>query len=308
MKATTLFATVIGTVAVGATLAGCTPVLNPDSVANAASISNATQSNNDAPINNDASINNNPQVNNSSVNLPSYPDSGSLIRNRGPIQFQPGATSTVVYGYLPYQNIDRYTFNAAAGQPATIAIGSPDRAVQLTLIDPDGFPMVRAQAGSTYWSGTLPTSGTYRVEAVDSNGASSYNMSLNIQPSYNPPTPPIPPTPPTPQVRYQGPIQFQPGATSTVVRNYLPYQDIDRYTFNATGGQSANVSIYSPGRDVLLTIVDPNGNPIVRYQSGASYWSGILPASGNYTVDAVAAQGAAPYSLQLGVQPFRRLL
>jgi len=303
MKAMTLLGTALSTVGVGAALAGCTPVAGTSSIANAAQVDNTVQVNNTAQVDNTAQVNDVAQVNNTIPQPPYYP-SGPRINYRGPIQFQSGGTTALRRGYLQSQAIDRYTFTAYAGQPTTITIGSPYRGVLLTLVDPNGIPIVRYQSGASSWSGTLPTTGTYRLDAVATQGPSPYDLSLNIQPAYNPPTPPAPPSS---QVRYQGAIQFAPGATSTVVRNYLPYRYIDRYTFNATGGQSARINLYSPNQNVLLTIVDPNGNPIIRSQSGASFWSGILPTSGNYTVDAVSVRNASPYTLELNIQPFRRV-
>jgi hypothetical protein len=101
----------------------------------------------------------------------------------------------------------------------------------------------------------------------------------------------------------QKPIQFQPGATTATVEGKLPAKRIDRYTFAATAGQSTTVSINSPGQDVLLTIVDPQGSPMQRYQSGSPTWSGKLPTDGIYMVDVVATGKASSYTLTVSIQP-----
>jgi len=45
--------------------------------------------------------------------------------NQGAIKFPLGGTFTSVSGNLAPQNIDRYTFQANAGQPANLTINSP---------------------------------------------------------------------------------------------------------------------------------------------------------------------------------------
>jgi hypothetical protein len=54
------------------------------------------------------------------------------IHNRGRIQFQPGTTTASVTSYLE-DGIDRYTFKASAGQPASINISSPGQRVLLKI-------------------------------------------------------------------------------------------------------------------------------------------------------------------------------
>jgi hypothetical protein len=103
------------------------------------------------------------------------------IHNRGRIQFQPGATKASITSYLE-DGIDRYTFEAYAGQPASVNISSPAQKVFLTIIDPYGTPIARYQNGVTNWSGTLRASGIYTIEAVAPGITSQYKLSLSIEP------------------------------------------------------------------------------------------------------------------------------
>jgi hypothetical protein len=108
------------------------------------------------------------------------PSEGS--HDRGQIAFQTGSTSTSVQGNLASKAIDRFTFTASAGQPATIAIESPNQDVLLTLVDPQGSPIQRYQSGSASWSGKLPTNGTYVVDVIATGSASTYKLNVSIQP------------------------------------------------------------------------------------------------------------------------------
>ncbi len=98
-------------------------------------------------------------------------------------------------------------------------------------------------------------------------------------------------------------IQFQPGSTVSSVEGKLVSKSLDRYTFEASAGQPGNISISSPNQDVLLTLIDPQGSPIQRYQSGGSTWSGKLPTSGTYIVDVFASGQDSSYALTVSIQP-----
>lgn len=119
------------------------------------------------------------------------------------------------------------------------------------------------------------------------------------------PSPTASPTEPsaTGAIDDQRRIQFQPGKTSATVEGKLETKKVDRYTFEAKAGQSASVSITSPRQDVLLTVIDPQGSPIQRYQSGLSRWNDKLSTDGVYMVDVVATGEATDYTLTVSIQP-----
>lgn len=106
----------------------------------------------------------------------------------------------------------------------------------------------------------------------------------------------------TARIHNRGNIKFLLGQTYAKVDGYLAPQNIDRYRFRATAGQHCNLSVRSPNQQVLLTLIDPNGNPIVRYQSGAADWSGKLPANGTYQLDVVNQSRASSYNLRLSIR------
>jgi hypothetical protein len=214
------------------------------------------------------------------------------IHDRGAIQFQPGATSTSVSHYLA-SGSDRYTLQASAGQLASFTISSPNQNVLLTLVGPDGNPLITSESGASTWSGVLPKDGNYTVEAVDTGDPAQYNLNVSIQPSNS-----------NHQVRNQGEIQFQSGATSAVENNYLPAQgDSDRYTFTASAGQSAQINLSSSNDRVLFTITGPNQESLVQYQNGVTDWSGTLPDNGTYTINVIADDAPTQYNLSLNIQP-----
>jgi hypothetical protein len=219
-----------------------------------------------------------------STNPPSPPT--GRTRDLGPIEFAPGDTSASVSNFVRSNSIDRYTFNASAGQPATVNVDSQTGRVRLALIAPNGRAL---RYDSPSWVGTLPQDGTYQLEVRNRSMGSRYTVNLNIQPGGA-------------QILNRGVIQFPPGGTYAAINGYLAPQNTDRYTFVASAGQPANLTVNSPDGQVLLTLVDPNGYPLVRSQSGASSWSGTLPASGTYRVDVVNPSGASRYTLRTSIR------
>jgi outer membrane biosynthesis protein TonB len=113
---------------------------------------------------------------------------------------------------------------------------------------------------------------------------------------------PEPPVAKTKEVENQV-IQFQPGKTETSVQGKVTSKGIDRFTFEATAGQPGKISITSPNQDVLLTLIDPQGSPIQRYQSGSATWDGTLPTSGTYTVDVFGGGQDSSYTLTVSILP-----
>jgi len=95
-------------------------------------------------------------------------------------------------------------------------------------------------------------------------------------------------------------IQFDPGATSAVVEGEIAAHGVDDYVLHAMAGQRMIVWIMSPNNDVHLTIygVD-DGIPLVRAASDAVSWTGVLPATQDYIIKAVASGESTPYTLDV---------
>jgi hypothetical protein len=288
MKTKFQFASCLTPVVLGYVFTGCasTVPVAPPSTSPTSSITPSSSPSGTVPSNNGSPTPPAPPP-------PNVPPQSGGTRYLGPIQFAPGATFASVSNFVNPSGIDRYTFNAAAGQPAKVQIYSATGQVALTLVAPDGTPLLRSQSGGSSWAGTLPLNGTYRLDAVNNYIGSQYTVNLTIQPASGGGA----------QIHYQGRIQFPPGATYTTANGFLAPRNIDRYTFSAAAGQPANLSVSSPNGQVLLTLVDPQGNPLVRYQSGANSWSGRLTASGNYRVDVVNQAAPSAYTLGLSIMP-----
>jgi hypothetical protein len=216
------------------------------------------------------------------------------VVNHGPLHFRPGATSLSLSAFLPANQIDRYTFDAQAGQQASVVITSPNNEILLTLVTPQGVPLTRYQSGSFRWAGQLPEAGTYRLDVVAPDQGGHYTLNLDIQPDQAGGG--------GAQLHNRGDIHFAPGAIGTSVSRSISTHDIDRYTLEAQAGQQMSISLMSRDNNVGLTIVDPNGFPLVRYQSGATSWNGRLTAVGTYTIDATSLGSTTDYTMHITIR------
>ncbi|MBW4421755.1 MAG: hypothetical protein KME13_21470 [Myxacorys californica WJT36-NPBG1] len=141
------------------------------------------------------------------------------------------------------------------------------------------------------------------VKAAPNNAAPNNAPAVQVPTSASPDSSPAQASPSTDGNRNRGQITFPAGSTSTSVDGNLASKAIDRYTFVASAGQNGTISVESPNQTVLLTLIDPQGSPIQRYQSGASSWSGKLNDNGTYIIDVVATGDASTYKLNVSIQP-----
>jgi hypothetical protein len=198
------------------------------------------------------------------------------------LRFEPGGTSASVEGSIEAGGINDYVINAMAGQTMMVSLDSPNRDVFLTIYGvQDGQPLVRSAMGQTMWTGTLPGTQDYSIKAVSVGQATAYSL----------------------QVVIPARIKFAPGATSASVQGTVSGGAIVRYLLRAMAGQTMTVVITSPHQDVLLTIWGlTDGQPLVRSVSGATSWTGVLPATQDYVIDAVSVGGNTTYTVETTVK------
>ena len=199
------------------------------------------------------------------------------------LSFEPGGTSVSVEGKIEAGGVNDYVINAMAGQTMMVSLDSLNRDVFLTIYGvQDGQPLVRSALGQTMWTGTLPGTQDYMVKAV-SEGAAATTYWL--------------------QVVIPARIKFAPGATSALVQGNVTGGSIVRYLLRAMAGQTMTVTVTSPRQDVLLTIWGlEDGQPLVRSVSGATSWTGVLPATQDYVIDAVSVGDSTTYTVETTVK------
>ena len=210
--------------------------------------------------------------------FPSSPPLNTMVR----ISFPTGATSASVAGILESNSPIDYVLRALQGQTVIIYVSSPGNNVYLGVTGlSDGAPLLRTVASETQFSGVLPLTQDYRLTLAAPYQKSSFNM----------------------QVIIPARIKFQPGTISTSVPGRVLGGGVNHYLLYAMSGQYMSVNIFSPYYDVFLTIYGfQDGMPLVRSVAEATSWSGILPSTQDYLIEAVSVGGTTDFSLQVMVQ------
>lgn len=213
---------------------------------------------------------------------PPQPPPPAAQGNATRIRFASGATSATVEGQIqPNQRLD-YVLRALQGQTMLVNVYTPNNDVFLGVTGlSDGVPLLRPSAGSAAFSGVLPGTQDYRISLVSSAQASNYTL----------------------QVIVPARIQFAKGAISAQVNGFLQGREVNFYLLRALAGQTMTVNILSPANDIFLTIYGmQDGSPLVRSVMGQTSWTGVLPATQDYMIEAVSTGASANYTLQTIVQ------
>jgi hypothetical protein len=98
------------------------------------------------------------------------------------LQFATGSVSTTVQGTLAANGIDVYVLRALAGQTMIVNV-TPSREVLLAVSGADGNVLKSSGAGTSNWSGQLPTTQDYILTLSTPSGApTSYTLQITVPP------------------------------------------------------------------------------------------------------------------------------
>ena|GEM_PF-1186918 len=202
------------------------------------------------------------------------PEAGKASR----IQFEPGATSASVSGKVPSQGTVEYRLRAKEGQFMMVVLGSSKGNVFLGIVGEDGTPLLRPAAETTFWMGVLPATQDYTIQIAAPEEGDFYDLSITI------------------------PVWIKPSSetgSATVQGKAKAHQVVD-YVLYGEEGQTMEVAIKSPDNDVLLSITAlEEGIPLVRAVAETTQWSGTLPATGHYLIQAFASGEDTTYTVEV---------
>jgi hypothetical protein len=94
-------------------------------------------------------------------------------------------------------------------------------------------------------------------------------------------------------------VAFAPGATSSVLKGGVVRGERMTYLLGAQKGQTMTLGITSAESNAVFDVVGPGGKLI---KSGATGWSGPLPADGDYAIIVGGTRGNATYELTTQVK------
>lgn len=105
------------------------------------------------------------------------PQGNTSTRRR--IQFQPGGTTATVQGKTATPGEDRFAVRALAGQTMSVSVTSSQGPVILIIYGADGNVLISDHAGTSTWSGALPTTQDYYID-TRSIGSDVVPFSLQV--------------------------------------------------------------------------------------------------------------------------------
>jgi hypothetical protein len=191
------------------------------------------------------------------------------------ISFTPGATSAFLRQYtLPANSSVDYVLRAGQGQRMFLGVFTATNAsIGITVWGVDDGKVL-AQGAVNNWNGVLPKTQDYVIRLSNSGGQVLYDLTVTIPAR----------------------IQFARGAYSATVDGYVATQTRVTYVLWAAKGQTMTVYITAPNNLVGLAIYDPSGQPLKRYEVGGASATVVLPANGDYYLEAVSlSQTTATY-------------
>ncbi len=195
------------------------------------------------------------------------------------VQFAPGATSWATEDALLRNQTRTYLVNAMQDQLMTVLVTSPLERVYITIVGlNDGVPLARAQMGATGWSGKLRATQDYAITVSTLDGAPArYTLNIII------------------------PRRLKPDPERTVIEHqgHLEPFEVKEYALEVPAGQLLMVDILSQQLVGLTIVGHDDGNPYKRAVSEEPFWSGFVPTTQDYLIEAVAAGQAADYTLRV---------
>ncbi len=198
------------------------------------------------------------------------------------IAFTTGTTSAAISGTLASGASQSYVLWAGWNQVMIVQATSADSKIYLEIQDRwSGNFLVKASSALTNWQGWLPRTGDYIVK-VYNGGGSSENYSLMVE---------IPAR-----------IQFAQGAYSKSVSGRGSAAQTISYVLWARANQTMTATLTSSSGTVYLAIRGfSGGQTMVASSSSQTAWTGILPQSQEYIVDAVQGGSWVDFTLTVKI-------
>jgi hypothetical protein len=188
------------------------------------------------------------------------------------VRFEPGATTAAVQGQLNGVPARDYVLRAIKGQTMIVTLSGPGPHTRVQVLQPGRRNPLLGQAANTfYWRGVLPVTGDYVIRISSNDANERFGFIVQV-----------------PQR-----ISFARGAVSAQVRGSTAARRTVTYLLWALANQRMTVDLIAPRGAAGLTIYGlSDGQPLARAESGATSWSGRLPATQDYVIDVVPAVDA----------------
>lgn len=199
--------------------------------------------------------------------------------NRTRLSFASGATSTSITGSLTAGSKRGYVLSAGYGQILNAKLTTPDGAT-LDIAAGNGASLsVSKSSDNTSAYTKLPSTQDYIVWVTAGSDTADYTLEVTIPAT----------------------ISFASGTSSRSVNGASTGSRTNSYAVAASSGQTLNVTL--TGSNVVLNIYGlQGGQSLLSNSSGATTYSGTLPASQDYIIQVVPSTASANYTLKVEVK------
>ncbi len=208
------------------------------------------------------------------------------------IQFPPGATTVSVQGQLAASGMDRWVLRALGGQTLSAQLTFTFGQAILIVFGADGNVLQSDHAGSSSFTGVLPTTQDYIIDVRGNpNGPTNYTLTITVPPLS------------APQFTTRR-IVFPVGATTVSVQGQLAASGMDRWVLRALGGQTLTAQLTFSFGQAILIVWGADGNVLQSDHAGSSSFTGVLPTTQDYYIDVRGnPNGPTSYTLIITVPP-----
>jgi hypothetical protein len=198
------------------------------------------------------------------------------------IAFATGTTSGSVGGTLSSQAVQSYVLSAMWNQVMMVSASSSNNAVYLQIYGlSDGGYLAVFSSALAAWQGWLPRTQDYVVQVFNSgSAATSYTLSVVIPAR----------------------IQFARGAYSATVFGAGYAAQTIAYVLWARGGQTMTATLSSSTNSVVVAIHGfSDNNYLVNSSAGQTSWTGTLPSTQEYILEAVQTGAWVGFTLTVTI-------
>jgi hypothetical protein len=187
------------------------------------------------------------------------------------IRFAPGATSASVQGTISTGTTQDYLLRAFAGQTLMLSLSSTDANARVSVYRRYFRRALAGRGDAMNWVARLPVSGDYVIRVTAAHSA-TFDLGVTVPER----------------------ITFRRGAISATVKGKTEAHRTVTYLLRAREGQMMTVTltptnVLTPNILGLTIYGFTDGQPLVRAESDALSWSGKLPATQDYVIEAVPA-------------------
>ncbi len=196
------------------------------------------------------------------------------------VNFASGATTKVIEDSLGANEARGYVLGAQKDQVIIAQLSSAASGVKVKITTTTGAALQGSSGqDGKYAMAALPSTQDYVVWVSTGSQAANFSLSVTIPAR----------------------IQFASGATSASVNGSVGNRLQVSYILWAKAGQTMTVELV--GNNVGLTIYGlADGQPLVRAESGATTWTGKLPASQDYIIAVVPAVDSLTFTMKVTIK------